>query len=151
MASMGARVVPTATIRIDVAPPPRPAGRWARTRHCVRSDETSTGRTGVNRFGASVILLALLPASWSWTPVSWPGRARWLGALLARHVSLSLHASVRPPHACGVRARPGIDEPSSCSGGLRTYHDELAIYKEFVNFPIVPAAFVSVRSPDCEL
>ena len=42
MASMGGRVVPTARIRIDVAPPPRPAGRWARTRHCVRSDEMST-------------------------------------------------------------------------------------------------------------
>jgi hypothetical protein len=104
----------------------RPVGANASLR--VRSDETSTGRTGVNRFGASVILLALLPASWSWTPVSWPGRARWLGALLARHVSLSLHASVRPPHACGVRARPGIDKPSSGS----------ALHQKFRRSPYVP-------------
>jgi hypothetical protein len=67
-----------------------------------------------------------------------------------------MQVCVRPMHVVCV---PGLGSISPApvplfiksSGGLRTYHGELAVYKEFVNFPIVPAAFVSVRSPDCEL
>jgi hypothetical protein len=95
-----------------------PAGGRERV---TASDEMSTGRAGANRVGASV-----LPYLRFITGVVEAGKlAWWLRALLAPHVSLSLHA-------CGV---PGLGSMSSApgsalhrsSGDIRRYHGELAI------------------------